>query len=90
MSPSDAVHVLAQFDVSPVCIGHALCWEGDVADSVWLLQVSERRWELTAIMLPVCSILFAGVLFCMLFCCKRTRANLMVGRPPPGGRACGA
>lgn len=39
VSPTDAVHVLAQFDVAPVCMGHTLCWEGEVADSIWLLQV---------------------------------------------------
>ena len=34
----DAVHVLAQLEVAPLCVGHTLCWEGDTADSVWLLQ----------------------------------------------------
>jgi len=37
--PADAVHVLAQLEVAPLCMGHTLCWEGDTADSVWLLQV---------------------------------------------------
>ena len=39
VSPADAVHVLAQFEVAPLCIGHNLCWEGDTVESVWLLQV---------------------------------------------------
>ncbi|KAI8467131.1 MAG: hypothetical protein J3K34DRAFT_44594 [Monoraphidium minutum] len=34
----DALHVLAQLEVAPLCTGHTLCWEGDGADSIWLLQ----------------------------------------------------
>jgi hypothetical protein len=37
----DAVHVLAQLEVAPLCMGHSLCWEGDTADGVWLLQEGE-------------------------------------------------
>lgn len=39
VAPQDAIHVLAQLEVAPLCMGHTLCWEGDTADSVWLLQV---------------------------------------------------
>ncbi|GBF97890.1 voltage-gated potassium channel [Raphidocelis subcapitata] len=41
VSPGDAVHVLAQLDVAPLCVGHTLCWEGDAAEHVWLLQEGE-------------------------------------------------
>lgn len=45
VSPVDAVHVLAQLEVAPLCVGHTLCWEGDTADSVWLLQARRPTGE---------------------------------------------
>lgn len=40
------MHVLAQLDVAPLCVGHALVWEGDVAEYIWLLQVGwGAGWE---------------------------------------------
>lgn len=41
VAPRDAVHALAQLEVAPLCSGHALCWEGERADAVWLLQEGE-------------------------------------------------
>lgn len=42
VSREDAVHVLAQLEIAPLCTGHTLCWEGGAADSIWLLQVGAR------------------------------------------------